>query len=281
MFVGRTDATYKIRGQLVKLTEVERGLSGIPGVRDVAVVGAPRSNGESSLVAYVVSSPGLTSRRLRSTARARMAGHLVPSFFVFIETLPRSANGKVDRTQLRENARPLLSDASSSLPATETEALMVRIWAEALDLDGVGRMEDFFELGGNSLVATVIAARLHDMMRIELDFGAFVEFPILKDFAAFMDQTRPNPNALPLSRLKPNEPAPLSVVQEYYWRRSLYPTRSSGLTMAAAWRIEGPLDINVLRQSLNDMAARHDILERASRLGNGRMTFRSVRSASG
>ena len=189
-----------------------------------------------------------------------MAGHLVPSFFVFIEALPRSANGKVDRTQLRENVRPLLRDATSSDPVTETEALMVRIWAEALDLDGIGRMEDFFELGGDSLVATVIAARLHDKMRIELDFGAFVEFPILKDFATFVDEMRPIPNALPLSRLKPNEPAPLSVVQEYYWRRSVDPVRSSGLTMAAAWRIEGPLDINVLRQSLNEVAARHDIL---------------------
>ena len=143
-----------------------------------------------------------------------MAGHLVPSFFLFIETLPRSANGKVDRTQLRECAWPLLSDASPSLPATDTEGLIARIWAEALDLDGVGRMEDFFELGGDSLVATVIAARLHDMMRIELDFGAFVEFPILKDFAAFVDQTRPNPNALPLSRLKPNNSLP------FPWSRS-------------------------------------------------------------
>ena len=57
-----------------------------------------------------------------------MAGHLVPSFFVFIEALPRSASGKVDRTELRERARPLLRDATSSDPVTETEALMVRIW---------------------------------------------------------------------------------------------------------------------------------------------------------
>ena len=260
VFAGRKDATYKIRGQGVDLTEVDRGLSAIPGVRDVAAVAAPRLNGEPCLVAYVVSSPGLTSRRLRTAARALMGGHLVPSFFVFIEALPRSANGKVDRTQLRERALPLLRNATSSLPATETEALMVRIWADALDLDGVGRMDDFFELGGDSLVATVIAAQLHDMMRVDLDFGTFVEFPILKDFAAFVDETRPNSNALSLSCLKLNEPAPLSVVQEYYWRRSLDPTRSIGLTRAAAGRIEGPLDINVLRQSLNDVAARHDIL---------------------
>jgi amino acid adenylation domain-containing protein len=259
-FAGRKDATYKIRGQRVNLTEVERVLSRIPGVRDVGVVVAPRLNGEPCVVAYVVSSPGLTSRRLRTAARALMAGHLVPSVFMFMEALPRSADGKVDRAQLRKRARLLLRDPISSLPATETEAVLVRIWAEALDLDGVGRMEDFFELGGDSLVATVITARLHDMMRVDLDFGAFVKFPILKDFAAFVDETRPNPNALPLSCLKPNEPSPLSAVQEYYWRRSLDPTRSIGLTQAAAGRIEGPLDINVLRQSLNDVAARHDIL---------------------
>src|SRR5262249_1189792 len=95
---------------------------------------------------------------------------------------------------------------------------------------------------------------------VDLHFGAFVEFPILKDFAGFVDKTRPNPNALALSCLKPEEPAPLSVVQEYYWRRSLGPNHSIGLIQAAAGRIEGLLDINVLRQSLNDVVARHDIL---------------------
>ncbi len=261
-FVGRQDARIKIRGNRIELSEVEGALRRLPGVEQALVDTMERENKEPLLVGYIVTDDGhsWSRARLRTQLRSLVPNYMVPSMFLLLESFPLTANGKVDRTQLRERARPLLRDATSGLPATETEALMVRIWAEALDLDGVGRMEDFFELGGNSLVATVIAARLHDMMRVDLDFGAFVEFAILKDFAAFVDQTRPNPHALSFSCLKLNEPAPLSVVQEYYWRRSLDPTRSLGLTLAAAGRIEGLLDINVLRQSLNDVAARHDIL---------------------
>jgi amino acid adenylation domain-containing protein len=260
-FVGRQDARIKIRGNRIELSEVEGALLRLPGVEQAVVDAMERENKEPLLVGYIVTDDGhsWSRARLRTQLRSLVPDSMVPSIFLLLESFPLTANGKVDRTQLRERARPLLRDASS-LPATETEALMVGIWAEALDLDGVGRMEDFFELGGDSLVATVIAARLHDMMRVDLDFGAFVEFPILKDFAAFVNETRPNPNVLSLSPLKPNEPAPLSLVQEYYWRRSLDPNRSIGLTLAAAGRIEGALDINVLRQSLNDVAARQDIL---------------------
>jgi amino acid adenylation domain-containing protein len=261
-FVGRQDNRIKVRGNRIELSEVEGALRRLPGVKQAVVDAMERENKEPVLVAYLVTDDGhsWSRARLRTQLRSLVPDYMVPSKFLLLKSFPLTSSGKVDRTQLCERARPLLRDATSSLPTTETEALMVRIWAEALDLDGVGRMEDFFELGGDSLGAAVIAARLHDMMGVDLDFGAFVEFPILKDFAAFVDGTRPNPNALLLSCLKPNEPAPLSVVQEYYWRRSLDPTRSIGLTLAGAGRIEGPLDINVLRQSLNDVAAHQDIL---------------------
>jgi amino acid adenylation domain-containing protein len=276
-FVSRQDARVKIRGNRIELSEVERALQRLPGVKRAVVDAMIRENKEPVLVGYVATNDGhsWSRARLRTELRSLVPDYMVPSKFVLLENFPLTSSGKVDREKLRqiypsfewENGDQVVAagrkDATCEIrdaPATETEALIVRIWAEALDLHCVGPMEDFFELGGDSLAATVIAARLHDTMHVNVDFGAFVEFPILKDFAAFVDQTRPNPNALPLPCLNPNEPAPLSVVQEYYWRRSLDPTRAIGLTRAAAGRIEGALDINVLRRSLNDVAARHDIL---------------------
>src|SRR5262249_7264914 len=231
---GRRDARIKIRGNRVELSEVENALLRLPSVEQAVVDAIERENKEPVLVSYIVTGDrhSWSRARLRTQLRSLVPNCMVPSVFLLLKSFPLTASGKVDRTELRERARVLLRHATSSEPATETETLIIRIWAEALDLDDVGRTAAFFELGGDSLVATVIAARLHDMMRVDLDFGAFVEFPILKNFAAFVDETRPNPNTLPLSCLKPNEPALLSVVQEYYWRRSLDPTRSAGLTMA-------------------------------------------------
>ena len=266
---GRRDATYKIRGQRVDIAEVERGLSCIEGIDEIAVVPCERANGELHLVVYIVPSTGfaMSSRRMRNAARALLPRHLVPSLFVVADTLPRSANGKVDRSELRRRAPPLLRDSTIEPPKTEIEALLVRIWGDALDLDSVGRLDDFFELGGDSLIATVIAAHLQNAKQVDLDFGAFVEHPVLKDLAKLVDGKRPTSTAGPLPRSERNEPAPLSYVQEYYWRRSIQAGGSNGLVLAAAGRIEGPLDVDVLRRSLGDIVARHEILRTCFRVG--------------
>ena len=261
VLAGRKDATHKIRGQRVDIAEVERDLASMAGISELAVVAAPRPNGEAYLVAYVVPVAGLmpSASRLRAAARAFMPRHLVPSLFVFVDALPRTANGKIDRAALRDRAPALTRDATGGSPETDTETLMTRIWSEAFDLDGIGRLDDFFELGGDSLIGTVIAARLHEAKRVDLDFGAFVDHPVLKDLAAFVDDeaARLGWRMTFQGRGRTGtRPAPLSVIQSRHWER----TPSSRHTHAACWRIDGPLDIDILRLSLNDVVARHEIL---------------------
>src|SRR5262249_4864859 len=105
VFVGRKDANCKVRGQLVDIAEAEREVSALPGVADCAVVAVPRGSDEFQLVAYVVPNPehALSSQKVRDAARAVMAQHVVPSLFVLVEALPRSANGKVNRAELRDH----------------------------------------------------------------------------------------------------------------------------------------------------------------------------------
>ncbi len=279
LLAGRKDATHKIRGQRVDIAEVERDLANIAGVAEFAVVAAPQPNGESCLVAYIVPIPGLTpsAPRLRTAARAIMPRHLVPSLFVFVDALPRSANGKIDRAALRDRVPALTRDASGGLPQTETEALMARIWAEAFDLDGIGRSDDFFELGGDSLVGIVIAARIHAAKHVDLDFGAFVDHPVLKDLAAFVDEIGlPQvEDDFPRARANRNRPALLSMIQNRHWER----TPNSRHTHAACWNIEGPLDIEILKSSLNAVVARHEILR--TRFDIPSQSFKPIRRALG
>ena len=118
VLAGRKDATHKIRGQRVDIAEVERDLASIAGIAELAVVAAPRPNGEPYLVAYIAPMAGLTpsASRLRTAARAFMPRHLVPSLFVFLDALPRAANGKIDRAALRDRVPALAQDSTGGSP---------------------------------------------------------------------------------------------------------------------------------------------------------------------
>lgn len=263
---GRKDTTYKIRGQRVDLGEVERGLLSLSGVADAAVVVTPVS-GESRLIAHVVPHKGysLSSINLRNSARAVLARHLLPSLFVITDSLPRSANGKVDRTELRGRvpASPYENRTRSRANRTVSEPFMVTLWKEAFDLDYIGSSEHFFELGGDSLTAAVIGARLHESFGVSVNFDAFVAHPVLEDFAAFVDKMREKVGlrtTSPVVRTVRNEPAPASAVQHHYWFSSIAPSHSVRHTRAAAARIEGSLNLHALQNSLDEVVARHDTL---------------------
>jgi acyl-coenzyme A synthetase/AMP-(fatty) acid ligase len=288
VLVGRKDATYKIRGQRVDVAEVERGLSKISGVEDVAVVAERRLNGELCLVAYVVSSrPDLTSRRLRTAGRAVMEGHLVPSFFVFVEALPRSANGKVDRTQLRNHARPLLRESTSSVaaadteaftaqslrpqnssnlkmdrPQTETEILLADVWAESLERPDIGRNDDFFNLGGDSLSGAVVAARVYATLGVMLNLGELADHSTLASLAAFIDErqrvgTPKTATVVPVPRAST---MPMSLVQQAIWNHWRQRQGRAGLTHVTSHRVTGPVDIEILKLCLSFLIDRYAIL---------------------
>ena len=259
---GRTDATYKIRGQRVDLAEVERGVAALRGVADVAAVAAARSNEDLHLVAFVVPTPGwrVSPRTVRNAARATMPRHQVPSLFVIVEDLPRTANGKVDRAHLRAHV-PWPSATEGDAAETPTETLLARLWGEALDLDGVGRSDDFFDLGGDSLTGTVIAAKLHGENRIAIDFAAFVQHPVLSDLAAFIDAAAPAAiRESPLTPVRPDVPVPLAPSQEVFLFDARHPTWGPRHLRSAAGCLTGPLDVTALNRSLDAVVARHDIL---------------------
>ncbi|MCC6983843.1 MAG: AMP-binding protein [Bauldia sp.] len=274
VFAGRKDATYKIRGQRVDLAEVEQGVAALKGVMDAAVVAAPRPNGDLELVAFVVPAAGfaLSPRKLRAEARAVMPRSFVPASFVILDTLPRAGNGKVDRGQLRA-AVPTHVGTSPEVPATPAETMLAGLWAEAFDVPVVGREDDFFDLGGDSLIATMIAARLYAARAATIDFVAFVERPVLKDFAAWLEsraeaRADDGPPIVPARRARS---APMSYLQDDFWIDSHLPRSGPRHTRAAVGRIEGPLDLALFKRSLDDVVARHAILRTGFRRRHDRV----------
>ena len=168
----------------------------LPGIEDAGALVATRSNGELYLIAFIVAAAGvsLSPQRVRAMARGLMPRHMVPATFVLVDALPRAANGKINRYRLQELI-PAPRPGAAEPPATETEALLVQLWKEAFDLEGIGRLDDFFDLGGDLLIGTVIAAGVHAANGARVSFRSFVQFPVLKDLAAVVDDLGQGPEA--------------------------------------------------------------------------------------
>jgi amino acid adenylation domain-containing protein len=273
-FVGRRDARVKIRGFRVELSAVEEALLRLPEVESAAVCAIDRPSGELQLVAHVVlrGDQSATARTLRRALRPLLPDHMVPSAFVFLRSLPLTSHGKLDREKLRQSQPARHESRPGAAPRTETERLVAEIWAEVFNLAEIGRHDEFFDLGGDSLVAAVVAARIHDALGVELSLAAFAEHPTLSDLARSIDEDRLPElvrDASPLVRVSRDTALPLSLFQERTWRFSQTPQASADYTNSRSYRLVGPLDAEVLRECMSYLGRRHEILRTSFSLVDG------------
>jgi amino acid adenylation domain-containing protein len=162
--LGRKDFQVKIRGHRVNTDEIEGMLSRVSWIKEAAIVARGSSSGDKRLVAYLVlrSESGATATQLRDLLSERLPPYMIPSIFVILSALPLTANGKIDRRSLPDPplSRPEL-DVAFTVPRPPVEDRLARIWSEVLEIDLVGVHDDFFDLGGDSLLAGRIVARVN------------------------------------------------------------------------------------------------------------------------
>ncbi|TDC42933.1 non-ribosomal peptide synthetase [Micromonospora sp. KC213] len=181
-FVGRADDQVKVRGFRVELAEVESALAGFPGLSDVAVVARQLGTGERSLTGYVVARDGQVDLgALRAYAIASLPDFMVPDAFVALSALPLTPNGKLDRRALPE-PDPEAAVAYRA-PRTAQEEILSEIFAEVLGLDRVGVDDDFFQLGGQSLLAMRLISRIEAGLGAKLPLRALFEAPTVAGLA--------------------------------------------------------------------------------------------------
>jgi amino acid adenylation domain-containing protein len=191
--LGRQDFQVKVRGYRIELSEIEIALLHLDRVREAVVVGRPMHAGDHRLVAYIVPDrhAAPTISELRRALAGTLPDYMIPSAFVVLDDLPRTPNGKVDRGQLPEpgRARPPLEPLFLT-PRTETEKALAAIWSEVLDLESVGVEDHFLDLGGNSLLATQVIARVLARLRVSLPIRALFEAPTIARMAELIESRR-------------------------------------------------------------------------------------------
>lgn len=183
---GRIDAQIKIRGFRIELEEIETVLRQHAAVREVVVISRGEKPAEKRLVAYVVpAQEAPTVSELNGFLRQKLPEYMVPSAFMFLDSLPLTSNGKIDRRNLPgpDQSRPE-QENSFVAPRTPVEELLAQIWAEVLDLERVGINDNFFELGGHSLLLTQVASRIQRAFLVLLPLRILFDAPTIAGLSA-------------------------------------------------------------------------------------------------
>ncbi|MGD2090956.1 MAG: non-ribosomal peptide synthetase, partial [Candidatus Aminicenantes bacterium] len=187
-FLGRLDQQVKIRGFRIEPGEIETQLMNHPQVKNVVVTAKKEANSEKDLCAYIVSDRHLNVLEIREFLSGTLPDYMIPAYFYQVEDIPLTANGKVDGKKLATYESNLDPGIEYIAPTTDMEKRIAEIWKDILKLDKVGLMDNFFQIGGNSLKVILLFRRLKE--RLNLDFSVVLLFdhPTIGSFIKYLSE---------------------------------------------------------------------------------------------
>ncbi|WP_456239116.1 amino acid adenylation domain-containing protein, partial [Rhodococcus chondri] len=258
VYIGRTDFQVKFRGQRIELGEIETALLADPTVMSASVQVVDTPTGDQ-LVAYLVPEAGadIDSDSLLGGLGKSLPTYMVPATIVVLDTFPLNASGKLDRKAL---PAPVFAAREFRAPTTLVEEIVAGVFGEVLGLDRVGLDDDFFALGGNSLIATQVAARLGAALEARVPVRELFESSSVEALAARLEShVGAGGRAALTAQVRP-ERIPLSLAQSRMWFLNRFDPESTAYNLPTALRIRGALDTEALRAAVADVVARHESL---------------------
>ncbi len=265
-FLGRIDNQVKIRGFRIELGEIEAAVSAYPRIQQSVAIVREDTPGNQRLVAYFVSSDEqINPNDLRNFLKVQLPNYMMPSAFVQLDGLPLTPNGKVDQRALPLPPTQLENDVSFVAPSNPTEQTTADIFANVLGFDAVSIQQNFFELGGNSLLATQAISRLRQAFQLEIPLRTLFEAPTVMELSLLIDEVLTEelvetaPPIVPIPR-DADTPVPLSWAQERLWFLNQLEGPSTTYNMSTALQVQGPLDVDSLNQAFEEIIQRHEVL---------------------
>ncbi|HEV2734941.1 MAG TPA: amino acid adenylation domain-containing protein, partial [Longimicrobiaceae bacterium] len=200
-FLGRNDFQVKVRGFRVELLEIAARLSEHPVVREAVVLAREDSPGDRRLVAYYVASEMVGAEALRASLSERLPEYMVPAAYVWLEALPLTPSGKVDRGALPAPGGDAYATRAYEAPVGEAEEALSGIWAELLNVEPVGRRDNFFNLGGHSFLAVQVVSRMRQVFGVEVALADIFSHPTVESLASRVrgaERRVPSDRAIPV-----------------------------------------------------------------------------------
>ncbi len=264
-FLGRVDHQVKLRGFRIELGEIEGTIETLEAVQQAIVLCREDIPGQKRLAAYVVprhkadSSESDLLGSLQRLCEAHLPDYMRPSQWIVLEAFPLTGTGKIDRKGLPAPKGRTGLDAYH-VPQGLLEERIAAVWSELLGIE-IGRTDDFFRLGGHSLLATQMISHLRQALRLEIPIRAIFEHRVLSALARYLEQSHLEEGILPaITSVSRDMPQVLSFAQQRLWFIEQLLPNTSLYHNPIRLRLLGTLNVAALRQALNAMVARHEIL---------------------
>ena len=259
-FLGRCDHQIKIRGYRIELGEIETWPLKHPAVKEGAVLVRQDTRGDQYLCAYFAPrhTVDLSISRLREYLARHLPAYAIPSFFVELAQMPLSAAGKILRQALPEPSMGAAGEAYQA-PRDETQRRLAALWAEILGIDRnrIGAAANFFEIGGHSLKATILIARIHKTFDVQIPLAAIFKDPTLKGVARLIAGSARS-RFIDLHRVEEKEYYPLSFNQKRLWVLNQLEPESPVFNMPGSIEFRYPVDETLINRTLHRLIRRHE-----------------------
>ena len=268
-FLGRMDYQVKIRGFRIELEEIENSLIKIDGMKETVVVDKAKED-TKYLCAYYVSSKDYTIGELRNKLKEKLPDYMIPSYFIKLDSMPLTPNGKIDKKKLPEPKGDIDTGAKYEDPRNELEKKLESIWKEVLGVSSISINDNFFELGGHSLKATALISKINKELNIEVPLKAIFNTGNIKSLGEFIK-----------SLDKKEYEAIEKVEEQEYYEASSAQTRiyllqeldrsSTHYNMPGFLEITGEVNLDKLKNTLRKLIERHEVLRTSFYLKNNKI----------
>jgi amino acid adenylation domain-containing protein len=269
-FLGRNDFQVKIRGFRIELGEIEAQLAKHPGVREAVALTREDTPGDKILMAYYTprntsaqGEPSLTVDQLHSFLLASLPEYMVPTAYIRLDALPLLPNGKLDRKALSAPSQDAYVTHAYEPPKGQTEAMLASIWREVLKCGRIGRNDNFFALGGHSLLVMRVVQKIRESLRVEIPASALFETPTIAGLAeqvsGRIDVAQPS-RQFAMLRTECDKDPILAPQQEIWWYQEQRTGSVHPNSIEHVVRLSGQLNMVALEQSVAALQRRHEAL---------------------
>jgi len=276
-YSGRIDEQVKIQGKRIELGEIECHLTQLPEISESIVVARELDDSEASLVAYLVATDhsllevsesdgninyekNILIKTVKTQLAAKLPDYMVPEVYVLLEKLPLTTNGKIDKNLLRRAQENDLLKETYVGPRNESEKQLCKLWQELLNLGKVGIDDNFFSLGGHSILATRLISSIREIFSVELSLRALFDSPTIKSLSESLETLETKVLLPPISNADRDKDLPLSFAQQRLWFIDQLGDGSVQYNMRGAFSISGTIDLSAFKQALKGMLDRHEVL---------------------
>ncbi|MGF7533043.1 amino acid adenylation domain-containing protein [Bacillus mexicanus] len=265
-YAGRMDHQVKIRGYRIELGEVEAAL--LKHVQEAVVLSKENADGQSDLYAYFTAEQSVSISQLKEKLAGQIPGYMIPSYFIQLEKLPLTSNGKVNRRALPIPEAGLHTGTDYVAPRTSMEEQLVCIWQDVLKVKEIGVKDNFFDLGGHSLRGMTLIANIHKQFSKNISLKEVFQYPTVEEMAKIITEAEDiGPETIPPAKEK--DVYPVSSVQKMVYLSTQIEGGELSYNMPGILTLEGKIDINRLQTAFQRLIQRHESLRTGFKMVRG------------